>query len=55
MVSILSNVGPVYIDPYKISNMNIIIKLTYIFAMFAGRLELLPFLILFSRKAWKGY
>jgi len=30
-----------------------LVKITYIFGMLAGRLEILPVLLLFSRKAWR--
>jgi trk system potassium uptake protein TrkH len=30
------------------------VKIVYIFGMLAGRLEILPVILLFSRKAWRG-
>lgn len=52
MFSALGNIGPCYISVQEMINLNPIIKLTYIFGMLAGRLEILPVLLLFYRKAW---
>jgi len=53
MFSALGNIGPCYIAVPDMITIHPIVKLTYIFGMLAGRLELLPVLLLFSRKAWK--
>ncbi|HUT44669.1 MAG TPA: TrkH family potassium uptake protein [Sedimentisphaerales bacterium] len=53
MFSAMGNIGPCYISVPDMIAINPIVKLTYIFGMLAGRLEILPVLLLFSRKAWK--
>jgi len=53
MFSALGNIGPCYIPAQEIININPIVKITYIFAMLAGRLEILPVLLLFSKDVWK--
>ena len=53
MFSALGNVGPCYIPGSEIPQLNPVIKITYIFGMLAGRLEIVPVLLLFSRKAWR--
>jgi len=53
MFSALGNIGPCYISVEQMGQLHPIIKLTYIFGMLAGRLEILPVLLLFSRRAWK--
>lgn len=53
MFSAVSNIGPTYFDMKLIQTFSPIIKLTYIFGMIAGRLELLPLFVIFTRKAWK--
>lgn len=52
MFSALGNIGPCYISVQDMINIHPVVKLTYIFGMLAGRLEILPVLLLFSRKAW---
>jgi trk system potassium uptake protein TrkH len=54
MFSALGNIGPCYISVDDMIQMNPAVKITYIFGMLAGRLEILPVLLLFSRKAWRG-
>lgn len=49
MTSAVGNMGPFYFSVDKMASLNSIIKYTYIFGMFAGRLELLPLFILFSK------
>lgn len=51
--SALGNIGPCYIPAADIPQLHPCIKITYIFGMLAGRLEILPVLLLFSRKAWR--
>lgn len=53
MFSALGNIGPCYISVQDMINMHPVVKLTYIFGMLAGRLEILPVLLLFSRRAWR--
>ncbi len=53
MFSAVGNIGPCYISGEDMMNIHPVVKLTYIFGMLAGRLEILPVLLLFSRKAWK--
>jgi trk system potassium uptake protein TrkH len=53
MFSAMGNIGPFFFSVEEMASMSPIIKMTYIFGMLAGRLEILPVIILFSRKAWK--
>jgi len=53
MFSALGNIGPCYISVSDMIHISPVVKVTYIFGMLAGRLEILPVLLLFSRKAWK--
>ncbi len=53
MFSAMGNIGPCYISGRDMIEIHPVVKLTYIFGMLAGRLEILPVLLLFSRKAWK--
>lgn len=53
MFSALGNIGPCYISVQDMIHLHPIVKLTYIFGMVAGRLEILPVFLLFSRKAWR--
>jgi len=53
MCSAVGNIGPCYISGADMINIHPVVKLTYIFGMLAGRLEILPVLLLFSRKAWR--
>jgi trk system potassium uptake protein TrkH len=53
MLSALGNMGPSYISITDMIALHPIVKLVYIFGMLAGRLEILPLLILFSRTAWR--
>lgn len=54
MFSALGNIGPCYISTPVMGQLNSIIKLVYIFGMLAGRLEILPVLLLFSGRAWRA-
>jgi len=51
--SALGNTGPSLMTTNQMINLHWGVKITYIFAMLAGRLEILPVLLLFSRKSWK--
>lgn len=53
MFSALGNVGPCYIPLEDLGRLHPVIKLVYILGMLAGRLEILPLVLLFSRKAWR--
>lgn len=54
MFSALGNIGPCYIPTPEMGLLHPAIKIVYIFGMLAGRLEILPVLLLFSRKAWQA-
>lgn len=53
MFSALGNIGPCYIPAKEMSELNAIVKVTYIIGMLAGRLEILPVLILLNPRAWR--
>ncbi|MFO7889124.1 MAG: TrkH family potassium uptake protein [bacterium] len=53
MFSALGNIGPCYLSVEEIILLPPVVKLTYIFGMLAGRLEILPVILLFSRKFYK--
>lgn len=53
MASAVGNIGPFYFSVDKMISLSPVIKITYIIGMLAGRLELIPLMILFSRKSWK--
>lgn len=52
MFSALGNIGPCYITAEQMTALHPVVKITYILGMLAGRLEILPVLLLFSRKSW---
>ncbi len=52
MFSALGNIGPCYISVQEMIEISPVVKITYIFGMLAGRLEILPVLLLFTKKAW---
>ena len=52
MFSALGNIGPCYIPAEETAGLHPAIKILYIFGMLAGRLEILPVLLLFSPRAW---
>jgi trk system potassium uptake protein TrkH len=54
MCSALGNIGPCYISVQEMIGLTPVVKIVYIFGMLAGRLEILPVILLFSRKAWRG-
>ena len=54
MCSALGNIGPCYISAQEMIALNPVVKIVYIFGMLAGRLEILPVVLLLSRKAWRG-
>lgn len=53
MFSALGNIGPCYISVPDMGSLHWIVKLVYIFGMLAGRLEILPILLILSRNVWK--
>ncbi len=53
MFSAMGNIGPFFFSVEKMASLSPVIKVTYIIGMLAGRLEILPIIILFSRSAWK--
>ena len=53
MFSALGNIGPCYIPTPDMASLHPGIKITYIFGMLAGRLEILPLLLLVSRRTWR--
>jgi len=53
MSSAMSNIGPFYFSVEKMASLPIIVKLSYIIGMLAGRLEILPIFIIFTKKAWQ--
>lgn len=53
MFSAVGNIGPCYITVKQMSELPAIVKLTYILGMLAGRLEILPVLLIFNYRAWK--
>jgi trk system potassium uptake protein TrkH len=54
MFSALGNIGPCYIPVSVLGQIDPLVKLIYIIGMLAGRLEILPVLLLFSRQAWRS-
>ncbi len=53
MFSALGNIGPCYIPTPQMAGLHPAIKIVYILGMLAGRLEILPLLLLFSRRTWR--
>ncbi|AGB41831.1 Trk-type K+ transport system, membrane component [Halobacteroides halobius DSM 5150] len=51
--SALGNIGPFYFSVEKMQSLSAGIKITYIIGMLAGRLEILPIFVLFSKQAWR--
>jgi trk system potassium uptake protein TrkH len=49
----LGNVGPNYVPSEVFLNIGPGAKVIYILAMVAGRLEILPLLLIFSRRVWR--
>jgi len=52
-LSALGNVGPSYIAPARLASIGPPLKVCYILLMIAGRLEILPLLLIFSRRVWR--
>jgi trk system potassium uptake protein TrkH len=53
MFSAVNNVGPCFIPGSELSSLSPVIKIVWIFGMLAGRLEILPALLLLSPRAWQ--
>jgi trk system potassium uptake protein len=53
MFSAMGNIGPCFISVQQMGDLNAVVKIVYILGMLAGRLEILPLLLLFSPRAWK--
>jgi trk system potassium uptake protein TrkH len=53
MFSALGNIGPCYIPTPAMAALHPVVKIVYILGMLAGRLEILPVLLLFSRRTWR--
>jgi trk system potassium uptake protein TrkH len=53
MFSALGNIGPCYISVQEMAQLHSLTKFTYILGMLAGRLEIIPVLLLFSGRTWK--
>ncbi len=49
MASAMGNMGPFYFSVAKMASLHWLIKLTYIFGMLAGRLEIIPIAFLFAK------
>jgi len=52
-VSAVGNIGPSYASAQALAALETGPKLLYVAAMIAGRLEILPFLLIFSRRVWR--
>lgn len=52
MFSALGNIGPSYISLEGFASVGAGVKVWYILAMVAGRLEILPLLVIFSKRVW---
>ena len=46
------NVGPSFVSGAQLAHLHPALKMTYILIMLAGRLEILPVLLLFNKRAW---
>ncbi len=53
MCSAVGNTGPCYIPAQDMVGLNPLVKVIFIIGMLAGRLEILPVLLLFSKKSWR--
>jgi len=53
MASALGNTGPCFIHQQQMTELHWGVKVVYIIGMLAGRLEILPLMLLFNRKAWR--
>ncbi len=53
MLSAMGNMGPFYFSVHKMASLHPLIKWTYTFGMIAGRLEILPLIVLIFPMSWK--
>jgi trk system potassium uptake protein TrkH len=53
MFSAVGNIGPCYISVKEMIALHPAVKLTYIFGMLAGRLEIIPVILIFNKKFFK--
>jgi trk system potassium uptake protein TrkH len=53
MFSALGNIGPCYISGPDMATLAPVVKIVYILGMLAGRLEIVPLLLLFSGRSWR--
>ncbi len=53
MFSAMGNIGPCYISVEGMIELHPLTKIVYIIGMLAGRLEILPILMLLSRRTWR--
>jgi trk system potassium uptake protein TrkH len=53
MFSALGNIGPCYISVKDMTQLHPVIKVVYIIGMLAGRLEILPIVLIFTPQAWR--
>lgn len=54
MFSALGNIGPTFITAEELASLSPVIKIVNIIGMIAGRLEIIPLIILLNPKAWKS-
>ncbi len=54
MTSAVGNMGPFYFSVAKMASLHWFIKFVYIIGMLAGRLEILPLIVLLSRRTWRS-
>ena len=53
MFSALGNIGPCFIETAQMAKLHWGVKMVYILGMLAGRLEILPLLLLLSPRTWR--
>lgn len=53
MFSALGNIGPCFIETAEMARLHWGVKIVYILGMLAGRLEILPLLLLISPRTWR--
>ncbi len=53
MLSAMGNMGPFYFSVHRMASLSPVIKWTYTFGMIAGRLEILPLIVLVFPMSWK--
>ena len=54
MFSAVGNIGPSFISVDKLAALSPIVKIVHIVGMIAGRLEIIPLIILLNPAAWKS-